>query len=136
MASDLSPYFGNIILRWLNGDAAMPSEPAGLYVSLWNGNPKAGGTEVSATVNAGGRQAVTFTALASGATHSLISDAACDYGASAGATSISYLGLHDASSAGNMFASKAIVGGAQAVAIGSPVKFLAGGITFNIGSDT
>lgn len=134
--SDLSPYFGNTILRWLNGDAAMPSSPAGLYVSLWNGNPKAGGTEVSVTVNAAGRVQCTFTPLASGATHQLVSSADCDFGDADGATSVSYLGLHDAQSSGHLMASKAIVGGAQSIAIGSPVKFLSGGIVFNIGADT
>lgn len=136
MSSDLSAYIGNKICRWLNNDAAMPSSPASLWISLFNGNPKSGGTEVSSTIHSGGRVQVTFTTLASGVDHLMTSSAAVDFGSAAAASSISYLGLHDAAASGNLIASKAIVGGAQAVAVGSPVKFLAGGITFNVGSDT
>jgi hypothetical protein len=134
--SDLSPYLGNKFCRWLNNDAAMPSSPAGLYVSLWNGNPLAGGTEVTTTIHAGGRVQCTFTTLASGTDHLMTSSAAVDFGNAAAASSITHIGLHDAASSGNLLAKKALVGGAQSIAIGSPVKFAAGGITFNVGSDT
>lgn len=134
--SDLTPYLGNKLCRWLNNDAAMPSSPASLWVSLWNGNPLAGGTEVTATIHSAGRVQCTFTTLASGTDHLMTSSAAVDFGSAAAASSISYIGLHDAASSGNMLAKKAIVGGAQAIALGSPVKFLTGGITFNVGSDT
>jgi hypothetical protein len=136
MASDLSAYLGNITLRWLNGDAAMPSSPAALYIGLFNGNPKTTGTEISTTINAGGRVLVTFAALASGVSHLLTSDIAVDFGAAAGAATLSHLALFDAQTSGNLLAGKAMVGGAQAIQVGTGVKFLAGGITFNIGSDT
>lgn len=136
MASDLSPYLGNKILRWMNGDAAMPASPAGLYVALFNGNPKTTGTEVTTTIRAGGRVQCTFAALASGVAHLLTSNAAVDFGSAAGAASLSHLALYDAASAGNLLAGKAVVGGAQAIAPGTGVKFLAAAVTFNIGSDS
>lgn len=139
MASDLSAYLGNKICRWLNGDAAMPSVPAGLYVAIFNGNPKASGTEVGATINTTSgqkRQHVTFTTLASGADHLMTSSIAADWGASVGATTMSYLALFDDVAAGNLLASKAIAGGAVPIQVGTGVKFLAGAITFNVGSDT
>jgi hypothetical protein len=136
MSSDLSPYLGNKVLRWMNNDAAMPSSPASLWVSLWNGNPKAGGTEISGTISAGGRQQVTFTSLASGVNHLLTSSAAADFGNAAGAASLSHIGLHDSHVGGNLLASKAAAGGPLSILVGTGVKFLAGAITFNVGSDT
>lgn len=136
MASDLSPYFGNKICRWLTGNA-MPTPPTGLFIALFNGNPKTSGTEVGSTINSGSpRQACTFTAIASGAAHLLTSSAACDFGNAAAAATFSYVALFDAASGGNLLASKAVAGGAVTVLIGSAVKFATGGITFNIGSDT
>lgn len=137
MASDLSAYFGNIILRWLNDQADMPARPTALYLGLFNGNPKGSGTEVGGTINPSGvRQPITFADIASGAAHLLTSDLTADWGNSAGNTTISHIGLFDASSAGHLLASKALNGGATTINTGSSVKFNAGAVTFNIGSDT
>jgi hypothetical protein len=136
MASDLSAYLGNSILRWLSGDAAMPSSPAGLYIGLFNGNPKTTGTEISTTISATGRVAVTFATLAAGVSHLLTSDINADFGAAAAAATLSHLALFDAQVAGNLLASREIVGGSQSILSGASVKFLAGGITFNIGADS
>jgi hypothetical protein len=136
MASDLSAYLGNFILRWLNGNAAMPSPPAGLYIGLFDGNPKTTGTEISTTIAVTGRVAVTFATLASGPLHLLTSDIDVDFGIAAGAATLSHLALFDAQVAGTLLASRAIVGGSQSVLAGASVKFLAGGITFNIGADS
>jgi hypothetical protein len=59
MASDLSTYFGNKIVRWLGGNA-MPTAPANLYLALYNGDPKSGGTEVTTTIRVAGRITATF----------------------------------------------------------------------------
>lgn len=137
MASDLTAYFGNKILRWLNNQADMPSRPTALYLGLYNGNPKTSGTEVGATIKSTGkRQLVTFASLASGAGHLLTSNLLADWGLSEGSASVSHFGLFDDASAGNMYASKAISGGPLLVSIGSAVNFASGAVTFNIGSDT
>ena len=137
MASDLSAYFGNKICRWLNNQADMPARPTGLFIALFNGNPKTSGTEVGGTINSGSpRQACTFTGIASGALHLLTSSAAVDFGNAEAAATFSHIGLFDAASAGNLLASKPTAGGAVSVLISSAVKFASGGITFNIGSDT
>ena len=137
MASDLSAYFGNKILRWLNDQADMPARPTSLWIAIFNGNPKTSGVEVGGDINsADPRQEVTFTALSSGAGHVLTSDAAVDFGNSEGATTFSHIGLFDADTAGNLLASKAASGGPINVLVNSSVKFQSGGITFNIGSDT
>lgn len=137
MSSNLSGYLGNKFCRWLNNQAAMPSSPSALYIALFNGNPKSGGTEVGSTVNGSNpRQVVTFAALASGVLHTLTSDVAVDWGNSAGTAPLSHIGLFDASSSGNLLASKPVFGGPFVVHTGQPVKFLLGAITFNIGADT
>jgi hypothetical protein len=136
MASDLSAYFGNKITRWLNGNA-MPTAPTNLYIALFNGNPKTSGTEVGGTINSGSpRIEVTFADIASGAAHLLVSDADVDFGNSDAAATFSYIALFDANAAGNLLASKATAGGPVNVLINSSVKFAAGGITFNVGSDS
>jgi hypothetical protein len=115
----------------------MPSRPTALYIGVFNGNPKTSGTEVGSTINSGSpRQAVTFTALASGVGHLLTSNIAVDFGNAEGAASFSHIGLLDASSGGNLLASKAASGGPISVLVGSSVKFQSGGITFNVGSDS
>lgn len=137
MASDLTAYFGNKICRWLNNQADMPTRPANLYIAIFNGNPKTSGTEVGATINSGSpRKEVTFADIASGAAHLLTSDIAVDFGNAEGAATFSHIALFDASSAGNMLASKAASGAPISVLVNSSVKFQAGGITFNIGADT
>lgn len=136
MASDLSPYMGNKILRWMNGDAAMPSSPSGLYIGLFDGNPKSTGTEISTTIRAAGRVVATFGTLASGVSHLLTSDVDVDFGDADGGATLSYIGLFDAATAGNLIAGHEMPGGPQTIAAGTLVKFVAGGITFNVGSDT
>jgi len=137
VASDLTAYFGNIILRWLNDQADMPARPSALYLALFNGNPKGSGTEVGGTINTtNARQPITFADIASGAAHLLTSDLTADWGSAAAGTTISHIALFDASSSGHLYASKALNGGAQVINPGSAVKFNAGSVTFNIGSDT
>lgn len=137
MASDLTPYFGNKTLRWLNNQADMPARPTALYLGLFNGNPKTSGTEVGATIKSSGkRQLITFGSLASGAGHLLTSNLLVDWGLSEGAASVSHFGLFDSDTAGNMYASKPVSGGPLLVAIGSAVSFASGAVSFNIGADT
>jgi hypothetical protein len=135
MASDLTGYLGNKILRWIDG-TAMPTAPTAVYVGLHNGNPKTSGVEVTTTIDATGRKACGFATLASGVDHLLTSDADVDFGLADAGASVSHYSLWDAASSGNMLASRAVSGGPIAVAVGAAVKFLAGAITFNIGSDS
>lgn len=136
MASDLSAYFGNKVLRWITGNA-MPTAPTSVYLAAFDGNPKTSGTEIGATINAGTpRQVITFATLASGVLHLLTSNIAADWGNAAGACSLSHIGLFDAASSGNLIASKAVSGGPISILVNSLVKFNSGAVTFNIGSDT
>lgn len=138
MASDLTPYTGNIFLRWLNNQADMPSRPTGLWIALFNGNPKTSGSEIGATVNpTTPRQPITFAALASGAAHLLTSSNAQDWGNAAGDATWTHFGLFDSATpgSGHCYASRALSGGSQLIKSGASVKFSSGAITFNVGSD-
>jgi hypothetical protein len=135
MSSDLSAYLGNKIVRWFAGNA-MPGAPATLYVALFNGNPKTSGTEVTATIDATGRKAVTWSVPASGALHLLESSADVDFGLADADATVSHVAIYDASSSGNLLASKPAPGGPFSVLTGAAVKLLAGDLSFDIGSDT
>lgn len=131
MASDLSTYLGNKIVRWL-GANAMPSAPAALYLALFNGDPKGAGSEVTTTIRVAGRITAAFTVPASGATNTMSSSADADFGAAAGGATVTHVAVYDASSGGNQLASKSV--GTNTVSAGQDVKFSAGNLTFTIGS--
>jgi hypothetical protein len=135
MASDLTTYLGNKLIRWMGGNA-MPSAPASLWVALYDGNPKSGGTDVTADVNAGGRVQVSFTVPASGSTNTMASSGDVDFGLSDNDVTISHFAVFDASSAGNMLAADALAGGTVDILTGAPVSFTAGNINVTVGSAT
>lgn len=132
MASDLSKYLGNQLCRWLAGQA-MPSPPAALEISLWNGDPKGAGVEVTRNVRTAGRLAAAFTAPPNdGATNTMASTADVDFGASAQSVTVTHVAVSDASTAGDILASKSV--GSNAVQAGQDVKFPAGDLVFTLGS--
>jgi hypothetical protein len=135
MASDMSVYLGNKVCRWLAGNA-MPAAPAACYAALFNGNPKTSGAEVTDTIRAAGRVAITFDAIADdGVDNEITNSADVDFGEAAGdVANLDYVGIFDAASSGNLLFSKALPGGPFAVATGTPIKFLTGDLTFTIGA--
>lgn len=136
MPSDISPYLGNKIVRWLNGNA-MPSAPSGLYMALFNGNPRTTGVEIGGDVNsANPRQPVTFAAVSSGVAHLLTSNIVVDWGNSEGGSQFSHIGIFDAASAGNLLFAKIANGAPITILAGSSVKFASGQVTINVGSDS
>lgn len=105
------------------------TSPAAVYLALFNGDPTdagTGGTEVTTTIRAAGRVAITFGASSGGVS---TTTADVDFGtADAGAT-VSHIGIYDAASAGNLLAHDAITGGSQAISTGNPVKIATGDLT-------
>lgn len=134
MSSDLSTYLGNKIARWLGG-VAMPTAPTDIWIALFDGNPKSGGTEVTTDVRAAGRVAAVWTVPASGVVNVLTSSTDTDFGTSDGPTDITHVAAFDAASSGNLLASKPL-GAPQSVILGTPVKFNTADLTFTIGSAT
>lgn len=99
MPGSFSDYLENALLNHLRGSAY--SVPAGLYIGLFSSaeGDAGGGTEVTTTIRPAGRVATTFGAAAGG---SMSNNAIADFGVSAGAATVSYFGVFDAASAGNL----------------------------------
>lgn len=132
--SDMSAYLGNKNLRWLAGNA-FPTAPSSVYMSLYNGDPKSSGTEITTSVRAGGRLAITWSAISAGSDNTNDNSADVDFGASAnGSLSVSHVGLHDASTSGNLLWSKAVTGGPYSIDLGTLVKVAAGDLALTCGS--
>lgn len=132
--TDLSLYFANKLLRWMAGNA-MPSAPASVFMALYDGDPKSGGSEVTTTIRAAGRLALSFAALASGTGNVLTTNADVDFGPSDGSVpNLDHVAIFDASSSGNLLWARALPGAPYNVTPGTDVKFLTGDITFTAGS--
>lgn len=126
----LSIYAGNLLLQFLNGDA--PSPPAGLYLALFDGDPKTPGTEVTTSQRVAGRLAIS---MATPVDNLWENSGAVDFGAAAsGSWSLSHVAVFDAASSGNMLASRQIDGAPFAMQTGSIVYFAPGEIFFNLGT--
>lgn len=127
-----SAYLENGLLGWLKG-TGLPAAPATVWLALWNGDPGdggAGGSEVTATIRPAGRVAVPFGAIAAGA---MGNAAAIDFGAAAGAASVSHFALFDSAAGGNLLLTGPLGGGVQAVAAGNGVAVPAGALAVTVG---
>lgn len=130
--SDLTKYLGNKIIRYLAGNV-MPTPPSSIYVALFDGNPRSGGTEVTTDVRSAGRVVPTWTIPAANATDNvLVTSADTSFGNSESDVDITHAAIFDAATGGNMLAAKALPQTA-AVTTGALVKFAAGKLRFTIG---
>lgn len=127
--SGLSTYLADKLLNWLKG-TAFGTAPTNTYVALYNGDPTdagSGGTEVTDTIDASGRKAITW---GSPSGKSMSNSADIDFGnADAGAT-VSHIAIFDASTSGNMLGSFAL-SPSRSVTTGDPVKFSAGDLIWD-----
>ena len=129
--SGLSNFTQAALLNWLRG-TAMPAAPSGVYVGLFNGDPTdtgSAGSEVTTTIRAGGRVAATYGNVAGNT--SISNSADVDFGAAAGAATVSHFGLFSAASGGNLLASGAVAQ-SKSVAATNLVKFPAGSLTITV----
>lgn len=129
--SGLSNYTQAALLNWLKG-TAMPTAPSSVYVGLFNGDPTdtgSAGAEVTTTIRAGGRVVATYGNVAGNA--SISNSADVDFGAAAGAATVSHFGLFSAASGGNLLASGAVAQ-SKSVAATNLVKFPAGSLTVTV----
>jgi hypothetical protein len=62
----------------------------------------------------------------------LTSNADADFGAAAGAATVSHFGIYDAASAGNLLMYGPITGGAQSIGAGTNVKFASGALILTV----
>lgn len=128
--SGLSTYAAGKFLNWLKGTTA-GTAPTDLYVALYNGDPTdagSGGTEVTTTIDAGGRLEVTFGSIAA---KKMSNDAEVDFGTADGAATVSHVAVFDASTSGNMIGSFAL-SPSRSVGLGDPVKFAVGDLVIDL----
>lgn len=122
----LSDYAEKLLLDWLmtNGSA---TRPTGWYVALYTAAPSdaGGGTEVSG--NGYSRQAVTFDAATSG-TGTTSNTGAVTFTAAGGDWgTISHIGIHDASTGGNLLWHGSLTV-SKTVSDGDTIQFATGNI--------
>lgn len=122
----ISTYLSNILLNMLRGQTPV-APPATFYLGFFNGDPDAGGTEVTTSIRTAGRVAVAFTAISS---RQIKNSADIDFGLCAGNVTITHNGLFDAQSGGNLWYSKPIV--QRQTAQGDPLKYPANQLTYSV----
>lgn len=128
--SGLSTYMVASIMAWIKS-TAMPADPAAVYVALYSSDPTdsgSGGTDVTATLDASGRKAVTFGAVVAKV---ITSNADVDFGLADAGASVTHFGVWDAASAGNMIGSAALTT-PRTFVTGDPVKFPSGSLSIDL----
>lgn len=126
MVTDTSVYLGDAILNWIKSNA-FPADPAAVFVSLWNGDPDSGGTQVTGTVSLT-TQAVTFGSIASRA---MSNNTDLSFGTASGSASVTYVVIADNATyaSGNQVCKKLI--STVSITNGLVVKILTGNLTLS-----
>jgi hypothetical protein len=126
----LSTYFATECLNWIKGTDT-DTAPTDVYVSLHDGSPGdagSGGTDVTDTINSGGRVAVTFGAIAGKA---MSNDAIVDFGTADGDADVTHFGVWDAATSGNFIGYGALVT-PRSIETNDPVKFQIGALIIDL----
>jgi hypothetical protein len=131
--SDITTYLGNKVLRWLAGNA-MPAPPDFLWLGVFNGDPKTSGIEVTASINGYGRVPVLLDEIAIGTDNAAVNVGDLSLGASENAVTATHVAIFDGVTGGNTLMSTALTGQPFSIDAGTIVEFLAGDLTFTIGS--
>lgn len=120
----------NPMLNWLTGNAN-PAAVATRYITVFNGDPTSGGTEVINTITGSANRQNMTTAMAAASGGSAASNALITFTTSAvaGAT-VNYVAEYDAITAGNLLAYTPVT--SKTVAIGDGLSILTGNLTFSI----
>jgi hypothetical protein len=131
--NNFSIYFANFILNWFKGTSA-PTAPTNVYVGLFTFLTVDGtGTEVTTTIRAAGRVAVSsWASLTNDGVKRLLKTASVvDFGDSAGAVTGVYInGFYDASTSGNLLFLGTFT--PRDVVVGQPVNYPAGSIKIKV----
>jgi len=133
--ADITQAYRQAIVNYLRGNGA-PTAISDVFLDLYNGDPQGAGSSVLATLTGSGTRSSVKAALgaASAADPSVSQNAAqiaVTASAAAGAT-VTHLAIFDASTAGNLIASKALTGGTQVVVTGNPVNVPATSLKFSV----
>ncbi len=126
--TDFSNYLKNELLDWVKG-TDLDTAPASVFCALFNGDPLdtgAGGSEVTTTIRAAGRVAITFGANTSN--ESIANTASVDFGAADAGATVDFFAIFDAASAGNMLFHSAL-DNSRTVLTDDPVEFPIGDLS-------
>lgn len=96
-----TPYLENKLLDHVLTNTAYTA-PTTLYVSLWNGDPLSGGTEITGSGYSRQSAAFSVTASAGANTNNVEFQATADWG------TVNYAGIHDAINSGNLLISASL----------------------------
>jgi hypothetical protein len=118
------------MLDWLTGKTT-PAAVATRYITVFNGDPTSGGTEVINTISGSANRVnmTTAMAVASGGSAASNADITFTNSAVAGAT-VNYVAEYDAITGGNLMAYTPVT--SKTVAIADSLKILSGQLTFAI----
>jgi len=118
------------MLDWLTGVANPPSV-ATRYITVFDGNPTSGGTEVINTLTGSANRQDMTTAMAASSAAVAESDTDITFTASAvGAADVDFVAVYTAITGGTLYAYAAVT--PKSVSIGDGLKILAGNLTFTI----
>jgi hypothetical protein len=118
------------MLDWLTG-VDDPSVTGTRYITIFDGDPQAGGSEVINTVTGSANRQNMTTAMAAASGGSQASDTDITFTASAvGGADIDYVAVYSAQTGGTLLASAAVT--PKTVGIGDSLKILATQLTFAI----
>lgn len=122
--TDISNYIGDALLNWLqNSGTILATKPTTVYAALWNGDPDGAGSEVTQTINLT-RQAISWAAVSS---HSMASNADINFGTANNSGTVTYVSIHDSSTAGNLMCRHNI--SSVSISNAQVVKILSGNLT-------
>jgi hypothetical protein len=118
------------MLDWLTGEANPPAV-ATRYITIFDGEPGAGGTEVINTITGSANRQNMTTAMAAASGNSAASDTDITFtNAAVGAADVDWVAVMDAITGGNRLAKTQV--SAKSVGIGDSLKILATQLTFAI----
>ena len=125
----LSNYGEDLLANWMRGSANMPAA-ATPYLALFSDNPGDNntGTEVTTSIRASGRIAVSFGAPTNGV---IANNTEIDLGQSENDVSVTHFGIYDAQSGGNLIAHGAL-SSSRSILTSDEVKWSAGALVITI----
>lgn len=120
----------NAMLDWLVGNAT-PAAVATRYITVFNGDPTSGGTEVINTITGSANRQNMTTAMAAAAAGAVASDTLITFTTNAaGGATVNYIAVYDAQTGGNLLAYTPVT--SKTVAAGDGLSILSGNLTFSI----
>lgn len=118
------------MLDWLTGKAT-PAAVANRFITVFSGNPTAGGTEVINTLTGSANRINMTAAMAVAAAGAALNNAVITFTASAAAgATVDFVAEYDAITGGNLLSYTPVT--AKVIAIGDGLSILVGNLSFSI----